>query len=65
MHALLSMTQLMQILHEAGCIDKATVQKVENYLATTKVDESVMKKSVPDSKYEGFSVSISHRLYVR
>ncbi|CAH1112669.1 unnamed protein product [Psylliodes chrysocephalus] len=50
MHALLSMTQLMQILHEAGCIDKATVQKVENYLATTKVDESVMKKSVPDNR---------------
>ncbi|XP_057658166.1 uridine 5'-monophosphate synthase [Diorhabda carinulata] len=44
MYALLKMTQLMDILKEAGCIDDNMVLKVEKYLATTKVDKTETDK---------------------
>lgn len=44
MHALLSMTQLMEILKNEKCIDDATVEKVTNYISTAKVDAAVLKE---------------------
>lgn len=44
MHALFSLTQLMTILKEEGCIDEITVKKVGEYLKKSQVDKSVLKK---------------------
>ncbi|CAG9862441.1 unnamed protein product [Phyllotreta striolata] len=50
MHALFNLTQLMDILQEANYIDSLMVQKVRDYLATTKVDESLLNKNVSQNR---------------
>lgn len=45
MHSLLSMTELMDILRRENCIDDATVEKVRNYISSTKVDAAVLKEN--------------------
>lgn len=44
MHALLSLTQLMQILKDARCVDEEMVAKVREYLKNSQVDASVFKQ---------------------
>lgn len=44
MHALFSLTQLMAILKEEGCVDGETVKKVERYLENSQVDATVLTK---------------------
>lgn len=44
MHALLSLTNLMNYLQEANCINKSVVEKVKAYLSNVQVDSSVFNK---------------------
>ncbi|CAH0564406.1 unnamed protein product [Brassicogethes aeneus] len=44
MHALLTISELMQYLKNAKCIDDAMVKKVQDYLASTQVDSNILKK---------------------
>lgn len=41
MHALFTLTQLMKYLKAEGCIDENIERKVQEYLSTTQVDQSV------------------------
>lgn len=50
MHALLTLTNLMEFLKEAGCINDDTVTKVKSYLANTQVNPSVIQKIPSESK---------------
>ena len=45
MHALLSLTQLMQFLKEANCVNESVVEKVKIYLQNTQVDPNVLIKN--------------------
>lgn len=45
MHALLSMTELMDILRKENFIDDAMVEKVRVYISTAKVDSSALKEN--------------------
>lgn len=50
MHALLTLTKLMEFLKEAGCINDDTVARVKSYLANTQVNPSVIQKAPSESK---------------
>ncbi|CAG9812390.1 unnamed protein product [Phaedon cochleariae] len=58
MHSLLSMTQLMEYLHEAGCVDDAMVEKVKKYLAATQIDQTQLTKTI---KQDRLSLSFKSR----
>ncbi|RZB39564.1 OMPdecase domain containing protein [Asbolus verrucosus] len=45
MHAILSLTQLMEYLKEENCIDESIVNKVKIYLNNTQVDANIFTKS--------------------
>ncbi|KAJ8956697.1 hypothetical protein NQ318_014052 [Aromia moschata] len=50
MHALLSLTELMQFLREADCIDHEMVSRVKNYLAGTQVDVKSFQKVLSEDR---------------
>lgn len=50
MHALLSMTLLIEYLREANCVDYTTVKKIADYLQKSQVDSSIIKKKPTISK---------------
>lgn len=43
MHSLLTISQLLEFLFEAKCIDQTTVDKVKNYLAQTQIENNTVK----------------------
>lgn len=42
MHALFTLTQLMDYLRVEGCVDETIVKKVQNYISSTQVNTSVI-----------------------
>lgn len=50
MHAVLSLTEIIQYLVEAECIDSEMQRKVQKYLAQTQVTDAVLNKAPPANR---------------
>ncbi|KAJ8926373.1 hypothetical protein NQ314_021262 [Rhamnusium bicolor] len=50
MHALLTLTKLMEFLREDKCINDKTVEQVRDYIASTQVDPSILLKTPSEDR---------------
>lgn len=51
MHAVLTLSELIEFLVEAKCIDQETQSKVRQYIQANQVTKSVLDKSPKQSKF--------------
>lgn len=51
MHAVLTLSELIEFLVEAKCIDQETQNKVRQYIQANQVTKSVLDKSPKQSKF--------------